>query len=87
MQDWAKCYGGLAAAHEACPPSARCWCGSGEKQADTPGTRATQELPERRCVHQRTALGTPTPDFSSGFTPEASSSRVDRETAVVLKLE
>ena len=31
----------------------------------------SQELPERGCRQQRTALGAPTPDFSSRFTPEA----------------
>ena len=31
----------------------------------------SQELPERGCGQQRTALGAPTPDFSSRFTPEA----------------
>ncbi len=40
-------FGGLVAAHVTSPPSPRCWRGPGEKQADTPGTRAMQELPER----------------------------------------
>ena len=31
----------------------------------------SQELPERGCGQQRTALGGPTTDFSSMFTPEA----------------
>ena len=31
----------------------------------------SQELPERGCRQQRTALGAPTPDISSRFTPEA----------------
>ena len=32
---------------------------------------SSQELPERGCRQQRTALGAPTPDWSSRFTPEA----------------
>ena len=30
-----------------------------------------QDLPEGSCKQRRTALGTPTPGFSSTFTPEA----------------
>ena len=35
------------------------------------GPAPSQELPGRGCTQRRTALGAPTPDFSSRFTPEA----------------
>ena len=44
-----------------------------------------QELPEGSCIQRRTALGTPTPDFSSTFTPEAfSMTGCSRKAAEVL---
>ncbi len=65
-------FGGLVVAHVTGPPSPRCWHDPGEKQVDTPGTRATQELPESRRCRQLTALGTPSPDLASGLTPKVS---------------
>ena len=44
-----------------------------------------QKLPEGSCKQRRTALGTPTPDFSSRFTPEAfSMTGCSRKAAEVL---
>ena len=44
-----------------------------------------QELPEGSCKQRRTALGIPTPDFSSKFTPQAfSMTGCSRKAAEVL---
>ena len=44
-----------------------------------------QDLPEGSCKQRRTALGAPTPDFSSMFTPEAfSMTGCSRKVAEVL---
>ena len=73
MYAWAIIYGGPAVAHVARPPPLS------TSQIDPKEQRncyslapvPSQELPERGCRQQRTALGAPTPDFSSRFTPEA----------------
>ena len=45
------------------------WKGKSQYTWLIPAT--SQELPERCCRQRRPALGAPTPDFSSGSTPEA----------------
>ena len=72
MYAWAMIYGGPAVAHVARPPLSTSLIDPKEQRncyslAPVP----SQELPKRGCIQQRTALGAPTPDFSSRFTPEA----------------
>ena len=65
-------YGGQAITHVPDRPSPRHWNDPLERQAPIHmASVPLQELPERCCIQPRTALGIPTPDFSSGLAAEA----------------
>ena len=64
--------GGQAVAHAAYPALSTSVMDPKEQQGHYSLAPATlHELPEWGWVQQQTALGTPTPDFSSRCTPEA----------------
>ena len=62
--------GGPAVAHVARPPSTSLMDPKEQRFCYGLAPVPSQELPERGCRQQRTALGAPTPDFSSRYTPE-----------------
>ena len=70
MYAWAMIYGGPAVAHVARPLSTSLIDPKEQRNCYSLVPVPSQELPERGCSQQQTALGSPAPDFPSRFTLE-----------------